>query len=113
MHDRQELLVIVVYVRGADATVVLQDDTYTESYISTIGVDFVRPCPVICCGSQCIQGQHGSMHERCRCVPAASHNIVQSAFHVLLQKIRTVELEGKIIKLQIVRTCLHPNCSVV
>ena len=36
------------------------DDTYTESYISTIGVDF---------------------------------------------KIRTIELEGKTVKLQIVRTC--------
>ena len=26
----------------AEACLVLQDDTYTESYISTIGVDFVR-----------------------------------------------------------------------
>lgn len=40
----------------------LQDDTYTESYISTIGVDF---------------------------------------------KIRTIELDGKTIKLQIVSNLLH------
>lgn len=40
------------------------DDTYTESYISTIGVDF---------------------------------------------KIRTIELDGKTVKLQIVRTPIHRN----
>jgi hypothetical protein len=28
------------------------DDTYTESYISTIGVDFVR-APAACCASAC------------------------------------------------------------
>lgn len=43
----------------------LQDDTYTESYISTIGVDF---------------------------------------------KIRTIELDGKTIKLQIVSDLLFPHC---
>lgn len=43
----------------------LQDDTYTESYISTIGVDF---------------------------------------------KIRTIELDGKTIKLQIVSGLLFPHC---
>ena len=42
------------------------DDTYTESYISTIGVDF---------------------------------------------KIRTIELEGKTVKLQIVRTPI-PECGI-
>ena len=28
----------------------LQDDTYTESYISTIGVDFVSRSPLTTCG---------------------------------------------------------------
>ena len=30
---------------------VVQDDTYTESYISTIGVDFVRPASDTACGT--------------------------------------------------------------
>lgn len=56
------------------------DDTYTESYISTIGVDFVRifftpPSEV--------------------------------ATLMPLQKIRTIELDGKTVKLQIVGPTLR------
>lgn len=51
------------------------DDTYTESYISTIGVDFV------CSGRWRLLGQ--------MLIPG--------------QKIRTIELDGKTVKLQIVR----------
>jgi len=52
------------------------DDTYTESYISTIGVDFV-----------CVRCAAPWMPRRL--TPA--------------QKIRTIELDGKTVKLQIVR----------
>ena len=52
------------------------DDTYTESYISTIGVDFVSP--LTCCAvSRMLTCPNG------------------------LQKIRTIDLDGKTIKLQI------------
>jgi hypothetical protein len=76
-----------------------QDDTYTESYISTIGVDFVS------------SGAGGS-HRRARglmrygasgrqhmhaVAPCRSYHC-----HLHSQKIRTVELDGKVIKLQIV-----------
>ena len=58
------------------------DDTYTESYISTIGVDFVSP---------------------------AFNSYTDRMFGIYrpltfdLQKIRTIELDGKTVKLQIVR----------
>lgn len=53
------------------------DDTYTESYISTIGVDFVRCCPF-------------------------SFFLFFCLFCTFcLQKIRTIELDGKTVKLQI------------
>lgn len=60
------------------------DDTYTESYISTIGVDFVR---VLC--------------------RSFSPSLFFSSVYVVLlsssvQKIRTIELNSKTIKLQIV-----------
>ena len=55
------------------------DDTYTESYISTIGVDFVSACLATLdvsrpCSDVCMQ---------------------------MCQKIRTIDLDGKTIKLQI------------
>ena len=53
------------------------DDTYTESYISTIGVDFVS----------------WLLYKKRK-----QKGITQSK-----QKIRTIELEGKTVKLQIVR----------
>lgn len=53
-----------VFILLSVCVVVLQDDTYTESYISTIGVDF---------------------------------------------KIRTIELDGKTIKLQIVSPYILPH----
>ncbi|KAH8346717.1 hypothetical protein KR084_008528 [Drosophila pseudotakahashii] len=53
------------------------DDTYTESYISTIGVDFV------------------SDKESCENSLCLTHRIF------IFQKIRTIELDGKTIKLQI------------
>jgi hypothetical protein len=59
------------------------DDTYTESYISTIGVDFVSP--------------------------PAFNSYTNRMFGIYrpltfdLQKIRTIELDGKTVKLQIVR----------
>ena len=67
--------------RGTDDTVI-QDDTYTESYISTIGVDFVS-----CTGEAADVAW--SRHATKPCV-------------LFPQKIRTVELDGKVIKLQIV-----------
>jgi Ras-related protein Rab-1A len=51
------------------------DDTYTESYISTIGVDFV--------GHLC--------------------QALEEELLTPWQKIRTIELDGKTVKLQIVR----------
>ena len=62
----------------------LQDDTYTESYISTIGVDFVSDLCLRFISSE-------SYRQR-----LFQHSLVS------LQKIRTVELDGKVIKLQIV-----------
>lgn len=59
------------------------DDTYTESYISTIGVDFVRPPSI-----------HAS--------PA--YSLVAD---VAGQKIRTIELDGKTVKLQIVSDLVY------
>ena len=55
------------------------DDTYTESYISTIGVDFV---------SSDFWG-------------------LKEQMLILWQKIRTIELDGKTVKLQIVRAQHH------
>lgn len=59
------------------------DDTYTDSYISTIGVDFVRRAPL---------PTDELAFTRLRPAEPAP------------QKIRTVDLEGKTIKLQIVRS---------
>lgn len=58
------------------------DDTYTESYISTIGVDFVR--------------HFGQADAAAGC--AGMIRLTDSN-----QKIRTIELDGKTVKLQIVR----------
>ena len=54
------------------------DDTYTESYISTIGVDFV------CLGAPTKDSGKGNEANK------------------VMQKIRTIELDGKTVKLQIV-----------
>lgn len=60
-QDRIKVVQLMfLYYKVSNACSSVQDDTYTESYISTIGVDF---------------------------------------------KIRTIELDGKTIKLQIVSTC--------
>ena len=62
------------------------DDTYAESYISTIGVDFVSILLVVIA-----QFIHTSdLH--CACSLQ------------IMKKIRTIELDGKTIKLQIVST---------
>lgn len=61
----------------------LQDDTYTESYISTIGVDFVS----------IISKFNLSFCMRRREADSCA---------LILQKIRTIDLDGKTIKLQIV-----------
>lgn len=65
-----------------------QDDTYTESYISTIGVDFV-------CKFKWGRGRKGREQERVQ----SERREVDLIF---IQKIRTISLEDKIIKLQIV-----------
>jgi Ras-related protein Rab-1A len=57
------------------------DDTYTESYISTIGVDFVSLFLSL---------------SRQNCY-------VGKSLTLGFQKIRTIELDGKTVKLQIVR----------
>jgi hypothetical protein len=113
------------------------DDTYTESYISTIGVDFVsctpcRLCPVVPGSALCIAGSAcgpappPSARPRLasgRVVGAARSGELSRAFAALCrspqpcpgkaithhwdappwQKIRTIQLDGKTIKLQIVR----------
>lgn len=64
-----------------------QDDDFTESYISTIGVDFVRACHAAQCS-----------HTR----PRAPRLV----FCVrVLQRFRTVKIEDKTVKLQIVGVC--------
>jgi Ras-related protein Rab-1A len=59
------------------------DDTYTESYISTIGVDFV------CVPNSTLSPRH-------------SADRTPDAKEYIKQKIRTIELDGKTVKLQIV-----------
>lgn len=63
------------------------DDTYTESYISTIGVDFVSLTGALLIVRRALCGHLLTYH----------------------QKIRTIELEGKTVKLQIVSLlrCRH------
>ena len=113
------------------------DDTYTESYISTIGVDFVSctPCPPLAVGAwlsslPCSRVSVGLRHR----TPAVSWLAAEPWFPRALasspsllvlrrrepspatwksnhspwrappwQKIRTIQLDGKTIKLQIVR----------
>lgn len=67
-----------------------QDDSYLESYISTIGVDFVsdQSIDALCTVYQ-LQHRNSCNYFTCS----------------LMQKIRTVEQEGKTIKLQIVSFC--------
>ncbi|KAE9445317.1 hypothetical protein C3L33_22785, partial [Rhododendron williamsianum] len=67
-----------------------QDDSYVDSYISTIGVDFVSlslSLP-ICCALLCV-------------VWFSCIIVLHNSIRGLIQKIRTVELEGKTSKLQI------------
>jgi len=71
------------------------DDTYTESYISTIGVDFVSPWRQTASCSFMTHAVWSSPH-------LAKPNPYPTLF-TTRQKIRTIELEGKTIKLQIVR----------
>ncbi len=139
------------------------DDTYTESYISTIGVDFVRVgasgwpsrwacilccaappstyissaascacrrredsgvlstplCPeggaVLAAGGQCVCAPGGSPRGRLQgrprhhpavflpaCLPSLPACLFIMTTTTLLQKIRTIDLDGKTIKLQIV-----------
>lgn len=98
----------------------MQDDTYTESYISTIGVDFVSiqealsRCNECCCTAVRECGWKGKpdAFDTCSCtvvcaVTSATLLISQPPClaPACLQKIRTVELDGKVIKLQIVSAC--------
>ena len=66
-----------------------QDDSYVDSYISTIGVDFVSFFLSLCF---------------CLLLSGDFKDVQTSSLveFVVLQKIRTVELDGKTIKLQIV-----------
>ena len=61
------------------------DDTFTDSYISTIGVDFV--CEYFYSVSLCLSVSLCTKH----------HSL---SFHIT-QKIRTIDLDNKVIKLQI------------
>lgn len=62
-----------------------QDDSYLESYISTIGVDFVSNYFI----------HYGLVWLLCE-------NQLELILCCIMQKIRTVEQDGKTIKLQIV-----------
>ena len=91
------------------------DDTYTESYISTIGVDFVRGSarchrpsstrPADCSASSATDERH-TRHSHlclhscpvlCFCISALRSCRCRDP----AQKIRTIQLDGKTIKLQI------------
>lgn len=82
---------MILVAGSTDAGAKLQDDTYTESYISTIGVDFVSVLAIAL--------QMESTLYSC------------SVTLAVLQKIRTVELDGKVIKLQIVSFPHHVTLS--
>jgi hypothetical protein len=73
----------------------LQDDTYTESYISTIGVDFVS-------GLGRGRSTTASLPHLWDAGPFSCMFLTCVPLLLYLQKIRTVELDGKVIKLQIV-----------
>ena len=95
------------------------DDTYTESYISTIGVDFVSahlpiraafrrdpPRPIIPRSSRGyplpLKSRIGTNTIRIpRRLTKLTVSFPLSSHPLLSQKIRTVELEGKTVKLQI------------
>lgn len=89
----------------------LQDDTFTDSYISTIGIDFVSkthtymaPSFTPCCKMFCIC-VHQDGHRKWLLTlyqPDFSCLSTVPNFVLFPQKIRTVELDGKTIKLQIV-----------
>ena len=68
----------------------MQDDSYSESYISTIGVDFVSEL------------LNNLSYIVIFCVINNSNQKFTVLFPFLFQKIRTVEQDGKTIKLQIV-----------
>ena len=74
-----------------------------DSYVSTIGVDFVSHISIsrnthITCMYVCVVG---------------SFLVYDSHFGWYLQKIRTVELDGKTVKLQIVsRTCFGTSFPI-
>eukprot|EP00605_Chrysophyceae_sp_TOSAG23-4_P000269 GSChrysophyteH1.ASY1.ANO1.311.1 assembled CDS len=86
------------------------DDTYTESYISTIGVDFVSETFLLAMTlgnySKCLsvnlgnaRTHHGCHHLRFLSLTTTSTpSTISSAMPL---KIRTLELEDKVIKLQI------------
>ena len=67
------------------------DDKYTDDHISTIGVDFVRHRP--------LWGHTLLPVPTRRCARA--------------QKMRTIELDGKVIKLQIVRSAPNTRATPV
>lgn len=76
----------------------MQDDSYLDSYISTIGVDFVRPISSHTLRNICVSIY--SFWQREVCI-TWSLSFLISVF-LFLQKIRTVEQDGKTMKLQIV-----------
>lgn len=69
------------------------NDTFTESYISTIGVDFVRflsrRSPFYLCYPSC---QPGSWSSAC---------LTLRVLFAIPQMIRTIDVEGSLVKLQI------------
>jgi len=90
------------------------DDTYTESHISTIGVDFVRPALPLAAPHPLARATprggcqaHRSSGMRAR-APCGGHGCDDAAARrrrarspPASQKIRTIQLDGKTIKLQI------------
>ena len=80
------------------------DDTYTESYISTIGVDFVRPSHRLL--PRVVRARAPAQLLctllACSFFTATFVSPPPSTTPITSQKIRTIELDGKTIKLQIV-----------
>ena len=88
-----------VYMYGPDFVVFIQDDAYVDSYISTIGVDFVSLAVI------------SLTHLAFWLLFLSSIDASAFVWFAPLQKIRTLEMDGKTIKLQIVSTQIGRSFS--
>lgn len=103
------MYLVCVRALGGVCAGCLQDDTFQESYISTIGVDFVRgiPCPPSEPLAPLLPRVHCNLLRCCddaACACGCEMLWLGSLFFLngVVQRYRTVVVDGKTVKLQIV-----------